>query len=537
MPTLNAVAIRPRTPVCLRPSSAAVAYLVILAFAIVNALYLLVSPLDLSPDEAHYWDWSRRLDWSYYSKGPLVAWIIRGSCALLGDTTFAVRLPAVVCNALALMALFALARRSLGTDKLGLAVVAFAITLPPICAGAVLMTIDAPFLCCWAWALVFARRAIFDGDRRAWLLAGFAVAVGTLTKYTMLAFPPLVGLFLLADRRPFPRRGFLTMTLLGGLGLLPIVVWNAAHDWLGVRHLFGQAGFATGPKIGFKWFGPLDYLAGQFGVLAGYWFCVWAAAAWAYRPGKTSRPFAFLWWTSVPLVLLLVPFSLRVKVQPNWPGVAYLPGFVLCVAWLADQLRSPSVAYRRLVLGCLVLGTTLCVALGVVTRFPQLALPVFASLAPEPTDDRLAPVRNLDPTARLRGWKHLAAAVDELREQVRREDGQGPLIGTMTWNVPGELAFYCAGNPQVYTFGVALSDRFSQYDVWRPNPVADAQAFAGRTFVYVGEKMPDMDAVFERRDGPYRVEYRENGVTVGGWKVWVARGYRGFPAADKRPQY
>ena len=60
--------------------------------------------LDLAPDEAHYWDWSRHLDWSYYSKGPLVAWIIRGSCELLGpwsvsltgNEMLAVRAPAVV---------------------------------------------------------------------------------------------------------------------------------------------------------------------------------------------------------------------------------------------------------------------------------------------------------------------------------------------------------------------------------------------------------------------------------------------------------
>ena len=32
--------------------------------------------LDLSPDEAHYWEWSRRLDLSYYSKGPLIAYLI-----------------------------------------------------------------------------------------------------------------------------------------------------------------------------------------------------------------------------------------------------------------------------------------------------------------------------------------------------------------------------------------------------------------------------------------------------------------------------
>src|SRR6266581_607000 len=60
-------------------------------------------PLDLAPDEAHYWDWSRHLDWSYYSKGPLVAYLIRLGCTLAGSWSrqltatdvLAVRLPAV----------------------------------------------------------------------------------------------------------------------------------------------------------------------------------------------------------------------------------------------------------------------------------------------------------------------------------------------------------------------------------------------------------------------------------------------------------
>src|SRR5688572_14012601 len=49
-----------------------------------HLLYLTANcPIDLSGDEAHYWDWSRRLDLSYYSKGPLVAYLIRASCAVL----------------------------------------------------------------------------------------------------------------------------------------------------------------------------------------------------------------------------------------------------------------------------------------------------------------------------------------------------------------------------------------------------------------------------------------------------------------------
>src|SRR4051812_19729143 len=51
-------------------------------------------PIDLSGDEAHYWDWSRQLDLSYYSKGPLVAYLIRASCAAFGDVMWAVRFPA-----------------------------------------------------------------------------------------------------------------------------------------------------------------------------------------------------------------------------------------------------------------------------------------------------------------------------------------------------------------------------------------------------------------------------------------------------------
>src|SRR5439155_373752 len=37
----------------------------IVGSALLRLLYLACNcPLDLSPDEAHYWDWSRHLDWS-----------------------------------------------------------------------------------------------------------------------------------------------------------------------------------------------------------------------------------------------------------------------------------------------------------------------------------------------------------------------------------------------------------------------------------------------------------------------------------------
>jgi hypothetical protein len=140
------------------------------------------------------------------------------------------------------------------------------------------------------------------------------------------------------------------------------------------------------------------------------------------------------------------------------------------------------------------------------------------------------PLRRLDPTCRLRGWRtSLAAAVDRVRERLRRE-GAEPLVAASVWYEPGELGFYCQGHPVVYSLGLALGDRHSQYDLWRPNPVADAPAFAGATFVYVGGVNDAVREAFEQVGPTETVTYQEGNQPVARWTVTVCRGFRGFRA-------
>ena len=256
-------------------------------------------PLDLSPDEAHYWDWSRHLDWSYYSKGPGVACLIRLSCELFGplsvrltgDAMLAVRLPAVVCGSLLLAALYVLTVQVSGRHRLALACVAVALTTPTVSAGSSLMTIDSPYTCCWAWALVWAYRAVFDGSRPAWWIAGVLVGAGFLFKYTMVLWLPSLALFLLfspGHRHWLWSRRWWILTALAALGAAPIIMWNWQHDWVSVRHVTGLAGLQQDqPHL--DWLGPLKLMAVQCGLWLVFWFVVWVRAMLAHARGKRPR--------------------------------------------------------------------------------------------------------------------------------------------------------------------------------------------------------------------------------------------------------
>src|ERR1043165_3512208 len=95
----------------------------LLLSAIANILYLHHSPIDLSGDEAQYWDWSRNLDLSYYSKGPLIAYIIRASCKIFGDTMPAVRYPALVLGVGTSLITYLLTRFLFKSERLALGAV------------------------------------------------------------------------------------------------------------------------------------------------------------------------------------------------------------------------------------------------------------------------------------------------------------------------------------------------------------------------------------------------------------------------------
>jgi 4-amino-4-deoxy-L-arabinose transferase-like glycosyltransferase len=507
--------------------------------------------LDLAPDEAHYWDWSRHLDWSYYSKGPGIAWLIRLSCDLFGGLStrltgtemLAVRLPAVLCGGLLLTALYLLTVQVFQREALALVAVALGLTTPAFAAGSSLMTIDAPYTCCWGWALVFTHRAVFKGHMIDWTCAGLTIGLGILFKYTMVVFVPSLLLFLLLTPPCWPvlrSRGLLLLLVLTAACCVPILVWNAEHEWVTFRHVGGLAG-VNAPATRIDWLGPARFVVVQASLWLVFWFVVWVRAMWCHAPWREERPgVVYLWWMSAPMIGLFFLCAFKTGGgEPNWPVTGYLSGFVLGMAWMAGELRRAQGWYRRVSLAGLALACLAGLVLTVVIHHSALVYPVLKPLVGTPTALQPFPMRRLDPTLRLRGWRLLADEVDAVRRDLTHDDVEPVLAGT-GWNMPGLLGFYCAGHPPVYSLGLPLGDRRSQYDFWRPNPVWDATQFSGRTFVIVANCVLDLKPAFEHVEVARTVTCHVAGQPVAVWYIHRASGYRGFmpgPASAKQPNY
>ncbi len=214
-------------------------YILLLAFLILRLFYINYGPLHLAPDEAHYWEWSRRLDWSYYSKGPIIAYLIALTTKLGGDNVFSVRLLAPFLLCLSSLFVYKLSNDMFGNNKIGI-LSGLLLQLTPLFATyGVIMTIDSPFLFFWSLALWLFWKAINVKKPIYWYLTGIIIGAGFLTKYIMLFFYLCAFIFVVFSKKDqfWLKRIHPYLSFVLGLSICcPPVIWNAFHGWVTALH-------------------------------------------------------------------------------------------------------------------------------------------------------------------------------------------------------------------------------------------------------------------------------------------------------------
>lgn len=303
--------------------------LLALGILAVRVMGLMASPLGLHPDEAQYWAWSRSFDWGYFSKPPLVAWVIGAVTAVFGDAPWAVRLAAPFAHTGAAFALFALGRRMYG-DVAGVAAGLGWLLIPGVWLSSALISTDAMLLPLWALALWAVWRWSEDGAAKWALIAGAAVGIGALAKYAMLYFPlclTLAAIVLPRVRKvAFTPPGFIAIAIAAAI-VLPNIAWNAANDFETVQHTAANA----------EWRGDLfnidqlgAFLADQFAI-AGLFAAglVWLLVEFARGKRPLDDRAKFLLCFIAPPLLIIIVQALISRAHGNWAAAAYPAAIVL----------------------------------------------------------------------------------------------------------------------------------------------------------------------------------------------------------------
>ncbi|HUZ73663.1 MAG TPA: glycosyltransferase family 39 protein [Stellaceae bacterium] len=305
----------------------------VFAVTVARLVWLALGKADLYPDEAQYWVWSLHPAFGYYSKPPLVAWLIALTTGLLGDGELAVRVAAPLLHFGTALVLFAVARRLYDARIAAWSAVVYA-TLPGVSASAIIMSTDAPLLLCWTIALYAFLRAREDGAWRWWAAVGVAAGFGLLAKYAMAYWLVSALLFLLvfrAERRHLPR--FFAAAALALAIYAPNFFWNLAHGWVSYHHTEDNAAFHG---VMFHPGHLLEFFGSQFGVFGPVPFAALIAIVAQGRRVLKAPNAALLAMFALPTLAMMLVVSMLSRAEPNWAAPTYVSATVLVVAWLIE---------------------------------------------------------------------------------------------------------------------------------------------------------------------------------------------------------
>jgi hypothetical protein len=223
-------------------------------------------------------------------------------------------------------------------------------------------------------------------------------------------------------RKPGPYLAF-AMSL---VCFLPVLLWNARHDWIGLIHVGERGGLDRAWQPTLRFLG--EFMGAEFGLLNPVFFVAMIAAMFAVLRRTEKRPLAiYLFCMGAPLLILCLLFSLRSRVHPNWIAPAVIPLFALTVIYWVDRFRQGATFVKP------------WFATGVATGF------ILVFLLHETDNVRsltgVALPARLDPLRRVRGWNQTALHVRDARDSLLAE-GKPVFIIADHYGIAGLISFY-----------------------------------------------------------------------------------------------
>jgi 4-amino-4-deoxy-L-arabinose transferase-like glycosyltransferase len=466
-----------------------------------------ISWIDLAPDEAYYWTWSRNLQMSYYDHPPMVATLIWLGTTIFGQGEFGVRIVWVLIGALLTILLYQMGKSMFGTER---AAFFSAVLLNISLMGStvpLIATPDGPLILFWGLAIFSLYLAVEKENRGLWYLTGVWFGLGMLSKYTMIFLIPVTLFFLLSfseGRKWLARKEPYLALLLGFLLFSPVIFWNAENGWVSFRfQLTHGLGIKGDVEVQRFW----DYWGGQIGVVTPLAFLavLWALIKSAQEGfQRQKKNLLLLFWSSAPILLFFAATSFRSKVEVNWPALAYFSA-ALALAGIGTEEWSTWGKWKK--------------GYAWVTSASVLLITFLAYLQPLYPLIPI-PVGN-DPTRQLVGWRTLGERIQKAADTM--DPLQGLFLLTPRHQLVGEGMFYTRQKYPVYQWDAPL--RINHLSA-KNSPAIGSQAIF---FTEDEDQLPDgLPSFFATCEKEETLSIQRNSTTLRIHPIWKCKGFKGM---------
>ncbi len=316
--------------------------------AILRWIYIYFIPI--LPQEAYYWYYSLKPDFSYYDHPPMVAYSIWLGTRFFGDTIFGIKFMAVVWSILTNIILYSTAyliiENRVTNERIHwslMTVILYNLTLFAHI-YAVIIVPDTPLMFFWAYVILVTFKFQKTLKPKFLYHAGVALGFGMLSKYTAIAILPAVFIIMISN--PKTRRVFQTphpyaALLLATLIFIPVVIWNTEHNWASFGFQFSERA-ETLKSIQSKYIFQL--IASQLFILTPMplllFFRTTGLILKNWRKLEDARN---LLLTGLFIIIGFTFISLKSLVKMNWLMSGYLGLIVAAVLLLRDKISLQSV--------------------------------------------------------------------------------------------------------------------------------------------------------------------------------------------------
>jgi len=289
--------------------------------AFFTAIRLIVAPsFGLGVDEAHYVLYGHYLDLSYVDHPPLVGWVQAAMLYLFSDSILTARIPAIALMALLSWQAYRFLLHVSATQKQALWAVA-ALNSSFMFGAIGLMLLPENFLLVLVYPIIMTTLRIEqEGKLKNYVWLGVLLGTAGVAKYTaVLLILPLLLYILVKKRYDLvinPR--ILLTALVGFIMILPVILWNASHDWISFTY---QSQHVTGnSSIEFKPF--IRSIIAQFAAYNPFLFALaFYGLTLSFR--SKSSPLVLTAWVGLFIELFFIGTSFLKPVLPHWPALFY----------------------------------------------------------------------------------------------------------------------------------------------------------------------------------------------------------------------